>query len=258
VQPTSVPPSSRRARVTALLLVLGAAGALILAGCGSVGFSEGSGNTQNGRQLFVEKCGSCHTLADAGTEAVIGPNLDDAFFQFRVDASGARLDDGSVDAAKLRDPDVESTVRQVVRGQIAYPITATSTGAPGMPADIVTGQDAEDVSTYVASVAGVTPPGAAPPPAPPPPPATPPPPGGDDQLAAGKAVFTANCGACHTLADAGTSGAVGPNLDELQPTEAAVQQIVTGGRGAMPAFGDRLSEDEIESVAVYVSTVAGG
>lgn len=251
-----------------MLVAAGAVAAIVLAGCGSVGYSEGTGNTENGRELFVQKCGSCHTLADAGTEGAIGPNLDDAFFQYRVDASGARRDNGEIDLAKLTDPDVEATVRQVVRGQIAYPVVTTPTGEPGMPADIVTGQDAEDVATYVASVAGLAPPGTAPPapppptppPAPQPPPAGPPPApgGGEEQLAAGKEVFTANCGACHTLADAGTSGAVGPDLDDVQPAETAVQEIVTGGRGAMPAFGDTLSEDEIANVSAYVSTVAGG
>lgn len=261
MEPSAVTPPARRLRavsVTALAAVLG----VLLAGCGSVGHSEGSGDEQNGKQLFVEGCGSCHQLADAGTKGEIGPNLDDAFYQYRVDASGARGDDGEIDPSALKDPDVEATVRQVVRGQIAYPVVNPSTGAPGMPADIYTGDEAEDVATYVASVAGLEPPDArteTPPPAPPPPaPGPPAPPGPDDQLAEGKAVFTANCGACHTLADAGTTGTVGPNLDDVQPSQATVQEIVTDGRGAMPAFGGQLSEAEIDAVAAYVSTVAGG
>ena len=80
-------------------------------------------------------------------------------------------------------------------------------------------------------------------------------PAGD--AAAGKAVFTANCGACHTLADAGTSGAVGPNLDELKPTAEQVLEIVHSGRGVMPSFSDSLSEADIANVAAYVSSVAG-
>jgi cytochrome c6 len=77
---------------------------------------------------------------------------------------------------------------------------------------------------------------------------------------AGKAVFTANCGACHTLGDAGTTGAVGPNLDELKPDEATVAAKVQSGGGAMPAFGDDglLDATQIADVAAYVSSAAGG
>jgi mono/diheme cytochrome c family protein len=255
----------RRFRVASL--VVAGAFSLLLAGCGSVGHSEGAGDAQNGRQLFIEGCGSCHTLADAGTTGEIGPNLDDAFFQFRVDATGARNEDGEVDLAGLSDPDAESTIQDVVRGQIAYPIVDPSTGAPGMPADIYTGDDADDVAAYVASVAGLQPPGdrggtPAPSPPPPPPPSgggqPPPAPGPDDQLALGKDVFVANCAPCHTLADAGTSGTVGPNLDDVQPSAATVKEMVTNGRGAMPSFSGQLSEEEIDAVADYVSTVAGG
>jgi mono/diheme cytochrome c family protein len=80
---------------------------------------------------------------------------------------------------------------------------------------------------------------------------------GDAQAAAGKEVFTSDCGGCHTLADAGTNGTQGPNLDELKPDQATVQGQVTNGGGAMPAFKDKLSAEEIESVAAYVSSVAG-
>jgi mono/diheme cytochrome c family protein len=74
----------------------------------------------------------------------------------------------------------------------------------------------------------------------------------------GKEVFAENCGTCHTLADAGTDGAVGPNLDDVQPSfEAAVDQVKEGG-GGMPSFAGRLSDDDIEAVAAYVSQAAGG
>ena len=80
--------------------------------------------------------------------------------------------------------------------------------------------------------------------------------GGDAE--AGKKVFlTAGCTACHTLADAGATGQVGPNLDQLKPTAAMVAAIVPNGRGAMPAFGDKLSATDIKNVAAYVSSVAG-
>ena len=96
-----------------------ATAALLAAGCGSVGYTEGTGDQTNGKELFIAKCGSCHMLADAGTTGQIGPNLDDAFRESRRNGLG------------------ESTIVQVVRGQIAYPIAKTSTGAPGMPADLV-------------------------------------------------------------------------------------------------------------------------
>ena len=76
--------------------------------------------------------------------------------------------------------------------------------------------------------------------------------------ASGKEIFTTNCGGCHTLADAGTSGAIGPNLDDAAPDAATVKAIVRGGGGGMPAFGDKLSNAEIDAVAAYVSSVAGG
>jgi glucose dehydrogenase len=76
-------------------------------------------------------------------------------------------------------------------------------------------------------------------------------------VAAGKEVFTKTCGTCHTLAAAGTNGSVGPNLDELMPSDGLVQHQVTNGGGGMPAFGGQLSKTEIESVAEFVSSVAG-
>jgi mono/diheme cytochrome c family protein len=76
--------------------------------------------------------------------------------------------------------------------------------------------------------------------------------------ASGKEVFTANCGGCHTLADAGTSGASGPNLDDASPDAATVKAYVRGGGGGMPAFGDDLANGEIDAVAAYVASVAGG
>jgi mono/diheme cytochrome c family protein len=76
--------------------------------------------------------------------------------------------------------------------------------------------------------------------------------------ASGQEVFTSSCGGCHTLADAGTSGAIGPNLDDAAPDAATVKAFVRGGGGGMPAFGDNLSNAEVDAVAAYVSSVAGG
>ncbi len=81
---------------------------------------------------------------------------------------------------------------------------------------------------------------------------------GTGDAEAGAAVFaSAGCGSCHALADAGSSGAVGPNLDELHPSDAQVVVIVTDGRGAMPPFSGQLDEQQIADVAAYVSSVAG-
>jgi mono/diheme cytochrome c family protein len=158
------------------------AAALLGAGCGSAAATQESGSASSGRQLFIERCGSCHALADAGTQGAIGPDLDQAF------------------AAAREHGFEESTIRDVVRGQIAYPTAEPVTGEPGMPANLVTGRDAADVAAYVAAVA-----------------AKPVEDGGDGQAAPpsdSKALFTQLCGACHVLADAGTTGTIGPNLDE--------------------------------------------
>lgn len=74
----------------------------------------------------------------------------------------------------------------------------------------------------------------------------------------GAAVFeTQSCGGCHTLSAAGSTGITGPNLDETQLSEAEIAAVVTNGRGErMPAFGDNLDDEEIASVAAYVSESA--
>jgi mono/diheme cytochrome c family protein len=83
--------------------------------------------------------------------------------------------------------------------------------------------------------------------------------GGGGAAAEGKEVFAANCGSCHTLAAAGTSGNIGPNLDELMPDESTVEMQVENGGGAMPAFGKEgiLSPEEVKAVSAYVSSEAG-
>ena len=81
-------------------------------------------------------------------------------------------------------------------------------------------------------------------------------PAGD--AAAGKQVFeSAGCVACHTLADAGSTGTVGPNLDDAKPPATLVVTRVTEGAGAMPSFKDKLTEQQIQDVAAYVSSAAG-
>jgi mono/diheme cytochrome c family protein len=115
-----------------------------------------------------------------------------------------------------------------------------------MPANIVKGQDAIDVAAYVASVAGQ---------------------GGYSSGASfatlgtnGAAIFKgAGCSGCHTLAAAGATGTVGPNLDQLAPnlTVAIVAHQVTNGGAVMPAFKGKLSTAQIQAVAKYVSSSAG-
>ena len=75
--------------------------------------------------------------------------------------------------------------------------------------------------------------------------------------AQGKQVFTQNCKGCHTLQDAGATGTVGPNLDDLQPDKATVVRQVNNGGGPMPAFKGKLSDAQINAVASYVTSVAG-
>ena len=240
-----------------------AAAALLAAGCGTGGIAKGKADTTHGKQLFTEKCGSCHTLADAGTQGKIGPNLDDAF-------SGPRAQGFK-----------ESTIRNVVHGQILFAVehppgfikgpNGEEQPAPGMPRDLVTGNDAQDVAAYVASVAGISAAGGAttttatqttnssPAPSPPPPTTTEGGnSGGGDLAAQGKQVFeTAGCKSCHTLKDAGASGTVGPNLDDAKPPKALVVDRVTNGKGVMPSFKGQLSPGQIQAVAEFVSSVAG-
>ncbi len=236
-------------RGLALAAALAAAG-LLAAGCGTGGLASSKADKTTGKELFTQKCGSCHTLADAGTKGTIGPNLDDAF-------SGPRGQGFK-----------ESTIRNVVHGQILFPtsdpggvidVNGQEQRAPGMPADLVTGSDAEAVAAYVASVAGLPVAAGATTTtaAPAPPPATTG--GGSGDLAAmGKSVFEkAGCTSCHTLKDAGATGTVGPNLDEAKPPKSLVVDRVTNGKGVMPSFKGQLSDAEIEAVATYVSGVAG-
>ena len=197
-------------RRSGALLVL--ATALLAAGCGTGGISKGGDATQ-GKKLFLDKCGGCHTLADAGTHGTQGPNLDDAF------------------APSLKQGIEQVTIEQVVRDQIELAV-------PPMPQDLVTGSDADAVAAYVASVVGK--------------------PSTSKASTSGKDIFVANCGSCHTLADAGTKGNVGPNLDQLKPPEKIVEHQVINGGGAMPAFKGTLTPAQITAVAKYVASAASG
>lgn len=88
--------------------------------------------------------------------------------------------------------------------------------------------------------------------------------GGDDaegegDAEAGAEVFaSAGCGGCHMLDAAGSSGNIGPNLDDADPDFDEVVETVTNGRGQMPSFKDQLNEKQIRDVAAYVSEAAAG
>lgn len=93
---------------------------------------------------------------------------------------------------------------------------------------------------------------------------TPPPtkrgaPGPPGNVTAGKTVFlgVSGCEGCHALADAGSTSSVASDLDEKAPSEARVRTFVIKGKGAMPAYGEQLSEQEIVDVSAYVAAVAG-
>jgi cytochrome c551 len=73
------------------------------------------------------------------------------------------------------------------------------------------------------------------------------------EAAGGREIFVANCGSCHTLSDAGTSGTVGPSLDGIGLDVAAVETQVRNGGGGMPAFEGQLTDAEITAVSTYVA-----
>jgi mono/diheme cytochrome c family protein len=226
---------SKLANPTRLLLVLAALAAVALpaSGCGT-----SSADTARGRVLFVQKCGVCHTMAEAGTTAQIGPDLDDAFAAARAAGEGG------------------DTVEGIVKAQVEFPRPSNDNPAVSMPADVVSGQDLEDVAAYVGLYAGV--PGAAPPKVP----------GGP-----GAQVFADNgCGGCHTLAAAGSGGVTGPNLDEVLPgqTAAMIEESIVDPNAhiakgypanVMPAnFKTIITPSEIEQLVQYLisSTAKGG
>jgi len=212
-------------------LALLAAIALAASGCGT-----GNADEERGRALFVEKCGTCHSMAQAGTTAQIGPDLDDAFAAAR--ASGQS----------------DSTIEGITAAQIEFPRPGTENPAVSMPADIVTGQDLEDVAAYVGAYAGV--PGAAAPRVP----------GGP-----GAQVFAGNgCGGCHTLAAANSGGTTGPNLDEVLPGQSAAMvemsiadpnaELTKGfPANVMPAnYEQTLSPKELEELVQFLLKSTGG
>jgi mono/diheme cytochrome c family protein len=219
---------ARRPKLINLLLALVALAAVAVAasGCGTT-----NADPERGRVLFAQKCGTCHTLAQAGSTATVGPSLDAAF------------------AAAREVGEDNETIEGIVKNQVEFPRPESGNPAASMPADIVTGQDLDDVAAYVGLYAGV--PGAAPPKVP----------GGP-----GAQVFANNgCGNCHTFAAANSGGTVGPNLDEsLTPedTAAMIEQMIVDPEadivqgfpsGVMPSnFGQLISKKEIEQLVEFL------
>ena len=124
--------SSRRKLPVRSLAAAGAAAlaALAVGGCTNDVGNPQSANLVNGKKLFVQKCGACHQLRRAGTKGLSGPNLDAAFAVTRQERWG------------------DKAVSGVVYGQINYPGIGN-----GMPAKLVTGDNARDVAAYVGTVA---------------------------------------------------------------------------------------------------------
>jgi mono/diheme cytochrome c family protein len=200
-------------------------------GCGTT-----SADTARGRNLFRQKCGVCHTLAQAGSTAEVGPNLDYAF------------------AAAREEGNDSDTIEGVVKAQVENPRENNGNPRVSMPADIVSGQDLDDVAAYVGEWAGV--PGAKPP-----------------QVAGGPGaqVFANNgCANCHTLKAAESGGVTGPNLDEVLPgqSEAMIHESIVNPNkeiakgyppNVMPQnFEQLLSGKELEDLVKYLAESAGG
>jgi mono/diheme cytochrome c family protein len=186
-----------------------------------------------GEQLFTQKCGSCHALTGAGTNSTVGPDLDDAFKQSR--ASGMDQD----------------TIEGVVESQISNPRPASPEDTEVyMPPNLVEGDDLRDVAAYVASVAGV--PGIRPP-----------------EFIAPE-FFATNCGGCHVLSQAGTTGTTGPDLDEVlqgQSPQQIAQSIAEPDAQLSPGFpagvmpqnyGETLTPQQLQQLTRYLQQSAGG
>jgi mono/diheme cytochrome c family protein len=219
---------NRPSKLTGPLLALVAFVAIVVtaSGCGTT-----SADPERGRTLFVQKCGVCHELAQAGTTAQVGPSLDQAF------ASARSIGNDS------------DTIEGVVKAQVEYPRENNGDPRVSMPADIVTGQDLDDVAAYVGEWAGV--PGAAPP---------------EVEGGPGAQVFANNgCGGCHTFEAAGSGGVTGPPLEKSLvsgDTTAEIEEMVVNPNAeiakgyppnVMPQnFGEVLSEKELEDLVQYL------
>jgi mono/diheme cytochrome c family protein len=225
--------ASRRTLLGAPAALAVAAALLALPGCDL----QENADLDNGRTMFVEKCGTCHAFKEAGTQAEVGPDLDAAF-------------------AAARETGMDhDTIEGVVESQIDNPRETEEDSPAYMPADLVTGDDAKDVAAYVAEYAGV--PGVKPP--------IPP-----DAGPGAEVFLTQGCGSCHTLSELGdvATGTVGPNLDETLPGQSPEQveqsivdpdaEIVQGfPEGVMPDTYEDLPPKELQDLVDFLVESAG-
>ena len=225
--------ASRRTLLGAPAALVGAAALLVLPGCDL----QENADLDNGRTMFVEKCGTCHALKEAPTTAEVGPDLDAAF-------------------AAARETGMDhDTIEGVVESQIANPRVTEEDSPAYMPANLVEGDDARDVAAYVAEFAGV--PGVEPP--------IPP-----DAGPGAEVFLTQGCGTCHTLSELSevATGTVGPNLDEVIPgqsPEQVEQSIVDPNadisqgfpEGVMPDTYADLPQKEIQDLVDFLIESAG-
>jgi mono/diheme cytochrome c family protein len=230
--------SLTRNTVMPVLAALAAAAiALPLGACG-----RDEPDLENGKAKFVANCGSCHTLARAGTQGTTGPSLDAAF------------------QTALADGIDRDTIEGIVHRQILQPRKGSV-----MKPDIVSGHDVTDVAAYVGYAADRS---------------------GEDQgrLASaglaqaktGDQIFTAaGCAGCHTFGPAGSTGTIGPSLDDLksaagnrEPGKSAEDYIresitdpgaflVEGYGDAMPSFQGRLTDQQIQALVDYLLQTGG-
>jgi mono/diheme cytochrome c family protein len=222
----------RRINGRAIWLVVTVAAAAAVMGMAGCDLGP-KANLENGQQLFTQKCGSCHVLTGAGTGGTVGPDLDFAFKQARADGMD------------------EDTIAGVVESQVENPRPAAPEQVNVyMPANLVTGDDLNDVAAYVASVAGV--PGIKPP------------------VFAPPQFFAANCGGCHVLSQAGTTGTTGPDLDQALQGQRPMQisqsisdpnAVITPGYqpNVMPQnFDQSLTPEQLQQLTAYLQQATGG
>ena len=212
-----------------MLLSVAAAAAtmLVAAGCGT-----DDPDVERGRQLFIQKCASCHAMAEAGSTSNVGPDLDEAF---------------SASRAVGMDSD---TIEGVVARQIEHPRPSVDgESAISMPADLVEGNDLVDVAAYVGDYAGVA--------------------GIEAPEFTLPEYFVNSCGGCHTLGDAGTTGVTGPDLDEVLAGQQAAdieESIVNPGAELSPgygnlmpnSFGASLTPEQLDQLVSYLVEATGG
>lgn len=230
-----MPATKLTSNICRLLATAGLA-MIVLAGCGTSDSAPISGDFQDrGRQLFNAKCGTCHKMAAAASVGEQGPDLDAAF---------AAMREVGMD---------EDTINGIVKAQVEQP-RPSEQNFPGvsMPADLVTGNDLDDVAAYIARYAGV--PGAGPPKAP-----------GEGP---GAQVYANNgCGSCHILAAAESAGVVGPNLDEVIPgmSKAEIEESILDPNkvkakgyenAVMPDRFDSIPKDQLEQLIQFLMSSA--